>query len=548
MLYLIQLISPIVIKENKFIKRMVLMKKHRKIVIRSSKIYTKKGFSPESGYIFIEGNIIKSITKGNPISDEDVTFIDCKNGLVTAGNVDSHCFFSGHAMNFIGEDFSDVQTSNDLFTKLSHLTNLEDNKAIILGHDLPQKFTNSKYAKKLNKLFPDIPTVIMVSGAETCLLNSAAESRFNFTSQTCYPEAYWRLLHYVFSDKKFIKPLFVSYMKFLNSRGITAIKEMGFDDFYGFTDILKELEESSDLSLRVNFMSQPVSEKMNIDYAKKMSALFTGDAIRFSGFNKMTDGSISEMKGDLKQPYTNNSEITNIEKIDWNEIERDLKIADNHGFRFSLHAQGDVAVSKTVSLMEKCQTDINGKLLNRHAITDLELTEKDDLKKMGDLGIIAEIYPQITSLYDNPLAKVKQIKEYVGPRAKYYWNRKEMINNNIILSCGTDLPLLYDDIPESIFNACGGYFTDDSFQFNSNNCLNVSELIDAWTSGGAYNLGLEDKIGTLEAGKLADIVIYSDDLFSIPIKNVKQAKVVTTIYDGKIVFKDDSVIINSNTK
>ena len=234
-------------------------------------------------------------------------------------------------------------------------------------------------------------------------------------------------------------------MKFLNSRGITAIKEMGFDDFYGFTDILKELEESSDLSLRVNFMSQPVSEKMNIDYAKKMSALFTGDAIRFSGFNKMTDGSISEMKGDLKQPYTNNSEITNIEKIDWNEIERDLKIADNHGFRFSLHAQGD-------------------------------------------------------------------------------------------------------DIPESIFNACGGYFTDDSFQFNSNNCLNVSELIDAWTSGGAYNLGLEDKIGTLEAGKLADIVIYSDDLFSIPIKNVKQAKVVTTIYDGKIVFKDDSVIINSNTK
>lgn len=544
MLYLIQLFLINIFKDNKLTERMIFMKNKKKLLIKSKKIYTKKNSSPEPGYILIEDNIIKSITKEKPISDlDDVAFIDYNKSLVTAGNVDVHCFFTGHAVNFIGEDFIDIQTSDDLFSKLNQLKNSEDNKKVILGHNLPQKFTDSKYAEMLNKLFPDISIVIMTSGAESCLLNSAAESKFSFTNQTCYPEAYWPLLRYILSDKKFIKDLFISYMKFLNSRGITTIKEMGFDDFYGFTDILQELEASNDLSLRVNFMSQPVSKKMDIDYAKKMRALFTGDNIRFSGFNRMTDGSISEMKGDLKQPYTNNSKITNIEEIDWNEIENDLKIADNNGFRFSLHAQGDGAVSKTIDLMKKCQTDKNGKLLNRHAITDLELTEKDDLKKMGDLGIIAEIYPQITSLYDNPVDKVNQIKEYVGFRSKNYWNRREMIENNIILSCGTDLPLLYDNIPESIFNACGGYFKDDSFQFNSNNCLSVSELIDAWTSGGAYNLGLEEKIGTLEEGKLADIVVYSDDLFSTPIKNMKQTKVVTTIYDGKIVFKDGDLNI-----
>lgn len=46
----------------------------------------------------------------------------------------------------------------------------------------------------------------------------------------------------------------------MNSKGITSIKEMGFDDFYGFTDILAELESENALTIRVNFMSQPVAE------------------------------------------------------------------------------------------------------------------------------------------------------------------------------------------------------------------------------------------------------------------------------------------------
>lgn len=56
----------------------------------------------------------------------------------------------------------------------------------------------------------------------------------------------------------------------MNSKGITSIKEMGFDDFYGFTDILAELESENALTIRVNFMSQPVAEPFNLSYGKEM--------------------------------------------------------------------------------------------------------------------------------------------------------------------------------------------------------------------------------------------------------------------------------------
>ena len=57
------------------------------------------------------------------------------------------------------------------------------------------------------------------------------------------------------NDRFFIEKELISYMKLLNSRGITSVKEMGFDDFYGFTDVLEEMELNHELTLRIAFMS-----------------------------------------------------------------------------------------------------------------------------------------------------------------------------------------------------------------------------------------------------------------------------------------------------
>ena len=158
------------------------------------------------------------------------------------------------------------------------------------------------------------------------------------------------------------------------------------------------------------------------------------------------------------------------------------------------------------------------------------------MKKMGEIGVTGEIYFQIMSL--DPADDVKKsIEETIGTeRGKYFWNRRGMLDGGMTLSGATDLPLMITDIPEAIFHGCGGYFPDGKEQYNVQNTITIAEMLKAWTYGGAYNIGMEDKIGTLEAGKLADIAVLDRNVFEVPMSEMRDVKVSMTMVNGKPVY------------
>lgn len=274
---------------------------------------------------------------------------------------------------------------------------------------------------------------------------------------------------------------------------------------------------------------------MNLPYARKMRDQFAGDKVRFSGFNRMTDGTIASGKGELKEPYEGKAYICT-ENIPWEEIERDVLAADKEDFRWSLHAQGDGAVGKIADIYEKCQKS-KGKLKNRHAVTDMEFTSPNDLERLGKLGVSAELYFQIMSL-DPANILIENINRTIGKeRGTNYWNRRKMQDSGMNLSGATDLPLMITSIPESIYYSCGGYLDEREEPFQKENTITVSEMLKAWTIGGQRNLGQENKLGTLEEGKLADITVFDRNLLTADIKKIKEAKVIMTIMDGQIVYK-----------
>ena len=267
-----------------------------------------------------------------------------------------------------------------------------------------------------------------------------------------------------------------------------------------------------------------------------MKDSFHSDTLRFSGFNQMTDGSVSEYNAQLKKPYENDDSCCHM-SIDWDKLKEDTLKADAQGFRFSLHAQGDGAISRVLDIYEECERDRDGKVKNRHAITDLEFSDPEDLERMGRLGVIAEIYPQIQSIADRK-GKLAMIEEKIGTeRGKYYWNRRKMADSGVTISCGTDLPLLIDDIPESIYHAVGGFFPEGGEPFNENNTLTISELLKAWSFGGAFNLSMENQIGTLQVGKKADLTVFGGDLFRTAMEDIRDIRVAMTIFDGKVVYE-----------
>lgn len=510
------------------------------LILKSSNIFTSAAGTAINGFVAIAGDQILAVEQSQDFgryTNEHTKVLYLEDKVVCPGFVDVHCFFTGYVLGFVGADLSSAQSAEEIISAVRGYSSAKKigKERALLGHGWNCEVIKDPDPLLLNNAFGEKPVILFAEGGETCWMNTAAEEKYQFTPETCYPEAYWRLLREVLTDKAFITDQFKRYMAMLNSRGITAVKEMGFDNFYGFTDILEELEKEQELNLRISFMSQPVGSGMNLAYGMAARERFKGKFLEFSGYNRMTDGSISVMCGDLKQPYNCDTDIHCAQEIDYDLIESEVLRADAEDFRFSLHAQGDAAISKTIDIFEKCRKEA-GRLVNRHAMTDIEFSDPADLERMGKIGVIAEIYPQIMSIYDRD-EKLALIEERIGAkRGKYYWNRRKMADSGIRISCGTDLPLLIPDIPESVYHSCGGLFPCGGEPFNKENTLTVSEVLTAWTAGGQYNLGHESILGTLEAGKLADIAVLDGDIFNLGLDQVRNIKVCLTLVNGKPVY------------
>lgn len=510
----------------------------QKLVLKSTQIFDGSGRQSFAGYVVVEAGKIKAVGSGDVPMEEladNVEVLELGDQVVCPGFVDVHTFFTGYAIFHIGMDVSQITTTEECLEAVrSYEMTISDNGPLF-GHGWKADTIKFKGLEELlSKEYQNRAVILFSELRDTCVMNAFARETYNFTPETCYPESYYKIMREYLNDRDFIEKEWNSYMELMASRGVTAVKEMGFDDFYGFTDFLKEQEEKDLLSLRVSFMSQPNGEPINISYGKAMKEKFQGDMVRFSGYNRMTDGTIASGKGDLLEPYEG-TDIHCYQEIEYQAIEEEVQLADKNGFRYSLHAQGDGAVHKVLDIYERCQR-VDGRCVNRHAITDMEFTNPKDLERMGNLGVTAEIYPQIMSLDPEKVVKGNISRTIGEERKQYYWNRRKMVDSGVVVSCGTDLPLMITDIPESIYHSCGGFFPEGGEPFNKQNTISVEELLKAWTSFGQYNLGMEDKLGTLEPGKLADIAVLSENVFQKPMEDMRDVKVSLTICNGKIVY------------
>ena len=126
---------------------------------------------------------------------------------------------------------------------------------------------------------------------------------------------------------------------------------------------------------------------------------------------------------------------TVVEEPEWDLIENELRAIDADGFRYSLHCQGDGAVRRTVALYASLPRDEHGRMLRRHAITDLENSDPTDLVEFGKLGGICEVYPQILTL-DRREDCLSMMRRQIGEtRLLHSWNRRGMEDSGCTVCC-----------------------------------------------------------------------------------------------------------------
>jgi predicted amidohydrolase YtcJ len=247
----------------------------------------------------------------------------------------------------------------------------------------------------------------------------------------------------------------------------------------------------------------------------------------YDGAFELQSAAMSEnYKNDVKKkkPYTDEA-----------AIEKTLREALDKNFQFSVKTVGDEAVTKVLSIIEKVVKEKNPKDA-RIKLESIEFINPMDLNKLKDLKMIPTVKPE-TNVIDS-----YYIDLVITPEAK----KKFALWNSLLSGAGMITACSGFPFSQSISPLNGIYYltnrqpTDTVLSNipNPEQKLSILDAVKAYTVWAAYSTFQEDSKGSLEKGKFADMIVLSDDIFSIKANDLLKTKVLTTIVNGIIAFEN----------
>lgn len=334
-----------------------------------------------------------------------------------------------------------------------------------------------------------------------------------------------------------IKEMITNAIEQLNKCGITSV---GTDDFGAlpgkdYNKIIEaylELKNEGLLNIRV-YQQYLIPEIDNLKgFLNKGYKTGWGDEnFKIGPLKLLLDGSLGARTAVLNEPYSDNPSTSGILTATQEELDEIVDFAHNNGNQIAIHGIGDKAMYMAFESIEKTLNK-NPKKDHRHGIVHAQITDEYLLNKFKDLEAIAYIQPIFLD-YD-----WKMVKSRIGEeREKTSYNWKTMVDMGTHIACGSDSPVDSFNVMYGIYEAVtrkdlkgnpeGGWLPEQG--------LTVEEALYGYTMGGAYASFEEDIKGSIEEGKLADMVVLSDNIFEIDPHKIKDVNVEMTIFNGKII-------------
>ncbi|MDR6999031.1 amidohydrolase family protein [Neobacillus niacini] len=292
--------------------------------------------------------------------------------------------------------------------------------------------------------------------------------------------------------------------------------------FANFTDYEKE----GKLTTRVHFVA-PLNGDLVL--AKSLREKYKSNMVQFCGFKQFADGVTTSYTAYLLEPYTNNPETRGSTVFPEETIKTWTVEADKEGFRVRFHCIGDGAVQLALDSFEAAQKE-NGVRDSRHAIEHVEMIHPDDIERFHQLGVMASVQPEHINVTTRDV-----YQELIGPeRMNYNYLLKTMMDHGTNVVFGTDYPVVKLNPFPGIYRAVTR-LDDEGVVWEGKERIALKDALLAYTAAPAYGSFREHELGTIEAGKLADIIVLDRNLFAVPYVEIKNTKVIFTMVDGKIV-------------
>lgn len=342
-----------------------------------------------------------------------------------------------------------------------------------------------------------------------------------------------------------MRTLLTGWLPKASAAGITSLFDAGVPPIGGDQGALialyTDVEAQGALPVRV-VASYSVKSPPDDDVVSAMTALrdrISTDLVSVGVVKVIGDGTQGGYTAWLLEPYADNPDSTGGSPFSEQQWRQLIGEVDAAGFDVHVHACGERTVRTALDAIEAAAA-ANPARDRRHAIAHLVYVDDSDNRRFGPLGVVAQFSANWMSADPDTLENMAA--RYGRPRQDRLYRTRDVLRSGGRISLGTDWPAAgylstykpLDSIQIGVTRQLIGR-RDAPVLAPADQRLTVEEAVHANTLGAAYQLGLDDRVGSLEVGKLADLIVLDRDIFEADPHDIHAATVTMTMVDGRVV-------------
>ena len=321
-------------------------------------------------------------------------------------------------------------------------------------------------------------------------------------------------------------------MQTANKLGLTGVHDL---DQPSVFRAFQKLHKDGKLTLRVN-KGIPLAYLDQVVEAGVYSG-FGDDMLHLGSVKMFADGALGPRTAWMLAGYDTAPDDTGIATTDIEVICDSVLKANANGLSVAIHAIGDRANREILNVYAEAKKRLpNTGLRNR--IEHVQLLAPEDLGRLAELGVIASMQP-IHATSDMHIAD-----KHWGSRVSGAYALKTQLEKGAVLALGSDCPVETIDPLVGIHAAVTRRRADGTpgpEGWRPEQRLTVEEAVKGYTQGPAYAACMEDRLGTIKEGYLADLTILDKDIFTIDPMDILKTSVLGTIVDGKFVWRSEKI-------
>ena len=528
------------------------------LVITHAKVWTVDKSRPRAEAVAVLGDRIVAVGSNSEIATwrgPHTKVIDAEGKLLLPGFNDAHVHFLSGGIELDSVQLTDATSKEEFARRIRERARKTPKGEWIVGGDWDEtKWKPPEIPSKelIDSLTPDTPVFVSRYDGHMVLANSLALRLAGITAQTPDPPGGVIVrdaqgnptgaLKDAAMDMaaKAIPPLsheqrlraIERAMRHALSLGVTSVQNM--DPDYADIAVYSELLERGELKVRI--YAAPLITDVDDQVKIGIGHAFGGPWLRMGAVKAFADGSLGSRTAYFYDPYLDQPNTRGLLSDEMHPIslmrDRMMK-ADAAGLQICTHAIGDEAIATILDLYSEV-AQAHGAADRRFRIEHAQHMAAKDFDRFAQLHVIASVQPY-HAIDDGRFAEAR-----IGPqRATRTYAFRTFLNHGVRLAFGTDWDVAPLDPIETIYAAVtratldgknpNGWFPEQK--------LTVEEAVEAYTMGSAYAEFQENEKGSITPGKLADMVLVSQDIFRIAPESIRDSKVLKTFVGGKLVWE-----------